>query len=73
MKVANYWKCVLCTSKRNDAINEYPRGVYVNSQSVFDELREEDIDIPRENDYFPHWVTYDFGVFYTEDIGAIGW
>ncbi|XP_072031519.1 uncharacterized protein [Amphiura filiformis] len=30
----------------------YPRGVYVNSPSVFDEIREEDIDIPKEWDFF---------------------
>ncbi|XP_072017427.1 uncharacterized protein [Amphiura filiformis] len=38
----------------------YPRGVYVNSPSIFDEIREEDIDIPKECDFFPHWATFDF-------------
>ena len=38
----------------------FPRGIYVNSPSVFDELRDEGIDIPREWDYFPYFAVFDF-------------
>ena len=44
-------------------VDKFPRGVYVSPPSVFDEIREEGIDIPRDWDFFPHFATFDFECF----------
>ena len=44
-------------------MDKFPRGVYVSPPSVFDEIREEGIDIPRDWDFFPHFATFGFECF----------
>ncbi|XP_072016392.1 uncharacterized protein [Amphiura filiformis] len=48
----------ICESK--GTVDAFPRGIYVSPPSVFDEIREEGIDIPEDWNYYPHCAAFDF-------------
>jgi hypothetical protein len=37
-----------------DVIYKYPGGVYHTTQTVFDRLEDEGIDVPEEDRYYPY-------------------
>ena len=45
-----------------DVIYKYPGGVYHTTQTVFDRLEDEGINVPEEDRYYPYRATYDIEV-----------
>ena len=45
-----------------DVIYKYPGGMYHTTQTVFDQLEDEGIDILEEDRYYPYRATYDIEV-----------
>ena len=43
-----------------DVIYKYPGGMYHTTQTVFDRLEDEGIDVPEEDRYYPYRPTYDW-------------